>query len=119
MNLGYTTKIAIVKPAKVVDRYNSERFEYDPDKGATVVDVVPLVSVQPASQTESADFRTMVTTGWRLIGPPGVDLPLSPVDRVRFAGREVMVDGEVARWPHPVKPGGVHHVEAMLSEVTG
>ncbi|AQY55617.1 head-to-tail stopper [Gordonia phage Huffy] len=119
MILGYTTKVVIVKPAKITDRYNSERLEYDPEKGATLVDFEPLVSVQPTSQTEDSDHRLMVTTGWRLITPLGTDIPLASVDRVRFAGREVEVAGDVSRWPHPIIPGGVHHVEALLTEVTG
>ncbi|QDH85052.1 head-to-tail stopper [Gordonia phage Dardanus] len=117
--LGYTTKIAIVKPARVVDRHNSETFEYNPDKGATVVDVEPLVSVQPTSQAEDSTGRVMLTSGWQLVTPPGVDLPLEAVDRVRFAGREADVAGEVARWPHPVIRGAVHHVEAQLTAVSG
>lgn len=116
---GYTTKIAIVKPAIVLDRYENETHEYDPDKGATVVDVEPLVSVQPTSQTETSDNRTLLISGWMLVTPVGVDIPLDAVDRVLFAGKAAEVMGEVARWPHPVVPGGVHHVEAQLQVVTG
>ncbi|AXQ65133.1 hypothetical protein SEA_SCHMIDT_11 [Gordonia phage Schmidt] len=120
MPLGYTTRIEIVKPGRKTDPYNpgGAVLDWSPE-AVTVVPVERLVSVQPNAQTETADHRVLLTSGWLLVTPPGMDLPLSAIDRVRFAGREVQVDGDVARWPHPTKPGGVHHVEAQLTAVSG
>lgn len=114
--VGFTTRIQILKPAVVTDRYGSEVLDYD---AGETIDVPRLVSVQPSSQTEDTENRIMTVTGWALITPAGVDIPLAAVDRVLFNGREVEVVGDVARWPHPVIPGGVHHVEAQLSAVAG
>lgn len=117
MSYGYTTKIQVVKPAEALDRYGNVTYDYGDD--AVVVDVERAVSVQPASEAVAGANRVTVTTGWTLITPVGMDLDLSPVDRVRWAGNEARVDGAVGRWPHPTVPGGVHHVEAHLEEVTG
>lgn len=117
MSYGYTTKIQIVKPAESRDRYSSVTYDYG--DAAEVVDVARAVSVQPASEGVAGANRVQVTTGWTLITPVGMDLDLSPVDRVRWAGNEAKVDGTVGRWPHPTIPGAVHHVEAHLEEVTG
>lgn len=114
--IGFTTKVQILKPAVVTDRYGNEVLDYE---NGTPVDVERLVSVQPTTQTEDTDARLMVVNGWRLITPAGVDIPLAEVDRVLFNGREVEVAGNVLRWPHPVVPGKVHHVEADLTLVRG
>lgn len=78
------------------------------------------VSMQPAGTTESsAEPGTRVVTGWALQTRAGQDMDLLPTDRVRWGDRVLEVIGEVARWPHPIKRGQVHHVEARLQQVKG
>jgi len=76
------------------------------------------VEVQPSTQIEEvAPGRNMAVTRWWLLTPPGVDVDIEFTDRIRYAGRLMEMDGEVARWPDP--SGGVHHVECVFREVRG
>ena len=79
------------------------------------------VSVQPSTSREAGgEPREQVVTGWRVFTPAGVDLDVLPSDRFRIDNGAVCeVIGEVARWPHPIKRGRVHHVEFDLQRVTG
>jgi hypothetical protein len=61
----------------------------------------------------------MVTTGWRIYTPAGVDIDVVPTDRIEWAGRVLEVIGEVARWPHPIRPASVHHCEIDVQKVSG
>lgn len=115
--ISYTTRVQIVKPAITKDRYENDTYDYG--DAATVIDVVRPLSIQPASTAIEGTNRFMVTEGWTLRTPVGMDLDLSPVDRVRWGGFEAAVNGAVSKWPHPIRPGGVHHVEANLTEATG
>lgn len=83
--------------------------------------VINDVSVQPATSRESAsEPRDQVVTGWRVYSRAGVDLDVLPSDRFRIDNGAVCeVVGEVARWPHPIRRGAVHHVEFDLQRVTG
>lgn len=81
------------------------------------------VSVQPGGQPNSQGEvvnaeRNAVSTGWRVLSEPGVDLDVKATDRIEYDGMTLEVDGEVARWPDPLD-GGVHHVEFGMSRVTG
>lgn len=109
--------ISILRPATTGrDRYNNEVLDWD---GATPIPVERLVSVQPASMTEGAGGRAVaLVSTWRLITPAGMDLDLLPIDRVFHNGRYLEVVGEIERWPHPIVPGAVHHVEAGLQKAS-
>lgn len=61
----------------------------------------------------------MVVTGWRIYSRAGVDLDIEPTDRIEWAGRSLEVLGEVSRWPHPIRPGRVHHVEVDVQRISG
>ena len=114
--MAFGDRIVVLRPAMMSDRYSSvERPDWT--KPPERVEVPFLVSVQPASSTEGAPERPTVTTGWKLIGPPGRDIALRPVDRVEVNGEDVLsVDGEVARWR---VAGRVYHVQAVLERVKG
>jgi hypothetical protein len=78
------------------------------------------VSVQPAGSSESSSQPgERVIVRWRVQSRAGVDLDVLPTDRIRWADRVLEVVGEVSRWPHPVFPGRVHHVEIDLQIVKG
>lgn len=78
------------------------------------------VSVQPLGSSESSSQPgERVVVRWRVQSRAGVDLDVLPIDRIRWADRVLEVVGEVARWPHPIKRGQVHHVEIDLQIVKG
>lgn len=116
----YTTKIDILRPREVSSRYTpgSSELDYsDPE----VIPVEERVALQPQSSRESVGGgdRFSVVSGWLLVTQTGVDIPLRSTDRIRAGSLVLSVIGEVMRWPHPVRPDGVHHVEASLEAVTG
>lgn len=118
--MAFTSQITILRarPSTVFDEFStSTTLDWsDPEK----VPVEFRVSVQPLSSSEGPVERPQVVTTWQLITPPGRDLPLRSTDRIRLmSGMEFAVVGDVQRWPHPIKPGAVHHVEAMLEMVSG
>lgn len=115
---GFTSQIAILRPKVVEDEFSSgTTLDWSsPDE----VPVEFLVSVQPLASSEGPVERPQVVTGWQLITPPGRDLPLRSIDRVKMpSGLTFAVIGDILRFPHPIKPNGVHHVEAMLERVSG
>lgn len=117
--MAYQQRIAILRPAEVPDRYSTEvRLDYD---NPTRIPVDRPVSLQPVASREQTEAggRFSVVTGWALQTPPGMDLDLRDTDRVEYAGRVLSVLGDVLRWPHPIRPGAVHHIEATLEEVRG
>lgn len=108
--------ISILRPSVVRDRYNNEVLDWE---NATSIPVERLVSVQPAGSTEGAGGRAVAqVSSWRLFTPAGVDLDLLPTDRVFHRGRYLEVVGEIERWPHPIIPGAVHHIEANLQKAS-
>lgn len=112
-SFAYTEKVAVVRP-KVSDDDYDEKLDFD---GVTPVSVAFLVSVQPVSSTElvaGSNPGEQVTSSWRLITPIGRDLDLVATDHLLWRGDEFDVTGDVLRWPHPTRPGEVHHVEAYL-----
>lgn len=116
----FTDEITILRPLSGSTRYASDddaALDYsNPDR----IPVASRVSVQPASSVDRGDNRASTVSGWRLITPAGVDLDLRATDRVEHRdGRTFEVVGEPLRWPHPIRPGGVHHLEASLQRVVG
>lgn len=78
------------------------------------------VSMLPAGSSESSAQPGMrVVTGWALQTRAGHDMDLLPIDRIRWGDRVLEVIGEIARYPHPIKRGQVHHVEVRLQQVRG
>lgn len=114
---GFTTKISILRGREILDEFDSRIDWSDPEE----IEVEPLVSLQPATSSEGPVERPQVVTWWTLVTRPGHDLPLRSTDRVRVAGSgmALSVVGDVQRWPHPIVPGAVHHVEAQLQVVSG
>lgn len=113
----FNDEIVVVKPHVVRDRYGSDSLDYGE---AAARATVPNVAVQPRSTTENtADARDQVVAGWRIYSRAGTDLDVDPVDHIEWAGRKLEVVGEVARWPHPTRPGAVHHAEVDVQRITG
>lgn len=113
----YTSSITVLRAPVVTDRYNSPR----PDWSNATRTRVDNVSVQPTSSTETTtEPREQTITGWRVFTRAGVDLDVRASDRVELENGTVCeVVGEIARWPHPIRPGQVHHVELDLQRVRG
>lgn len=113
----YTSSITVLRAPEVIDRYNSSR----PDWLHASRTPVTGVSVQPTSSTESlTEPREQTITGWRVYTRAGVDIDLRSTDRVELDNGTVCeVLGEIGRWPHPTRPGLVHHVEFDLQRVRG
>lgn len=113
----FTGTIVVLRPTFVEDRYHSSVPDWD-DVTRWTVD---RVSVQPTTTTESSgEPRTQVVTGWRVYTRAGVDIDLRPTDRVELpSGAVCEVVGEINRWPHPTRHGGVHHAEFDLRRVNG
>ena len=117
--MAYQQRIAILRPAEVESRYSTElELDYE---NLTRIPVDRPVSLQPVSSREQTEGtgRFSVVTGWALVTPVGMDLDLKSTDWVEYNGRRLAVLGDVLRWPHPMNPNGVHHVEATLEQVVG
>lgn len=112
----WTSSLTVLRAPVVLDRYKSERFDW-PNAVRTLVDGV---NVQPTITTESStEPRYQTISGWRVTSRAG-DVDIRATDRVELAdGTVCEVVGEVARWPHPIRPGLVHHVEFDLQRVRG
>jgi hypothetical protein len=92
-----------------------------PDWSPGAVDRLTIgnLSIQPATQTETADAtRTAVVTGWHVLSAPGTDPDITAADRFEWGGLTCQIVGEVARWPDPVD-GTVHHTEWTMRRTTG
>ncbi|WP_182359477.1 hypothetical protein [Tomitella gaofuii] len=113
--IGYTTRVQVVRPLEERDRYENVRYNYE---AGEVRDVPALVSLQPVGQDSDDENRVMVTGTWVLRTRPGTDIDLVETDRVRSFHGDMKVEG-IGRWPHPIRPGGVHHAEVKLQVVTG
>ncbi len=107
--------ITIVRPSWMRDRYGDDVADWAHAQHTTVTGV----SMQPAAQAEdvTSAARVMVTTGYKLHTRGDVDLRSE--DRVLYDDVELEVVGEVARWPHPIHPRRIHHVEAFLERRSG
>lgn len=112
----FTQSVVLLRAPQVAGRLGARTRDWA-NATETPVD---QVAVQPRTSSEStADPRDQTITGWRLYTRAGVDLDIEPTDRVRWGGRDLEVIGEVARWPHPIIPGAVHHIEVDLQRVSG
>lgn len=109
----YEQSITIVRPGKTTDEYGNVQ----PDWGAGATRIpVSGVNVQPVGgSNEDTDDKQVTVTGWRLYTPRRMDLDLRETDRVTLDGLTLQMAGKARRWPAP--GGGVHHIEADLSEV--
>lgn len=116
--MAYTATIAILRPRTVTSRYTPDTVTLD-YSDPEVIPVTRKVSLQPTSSREQGDDRFSVVSGWLLVTPTGMDLDLRDTDRVRYRDMVLSVAGEVLRWPHPINPNGVHHIEAVLQKVSG
>ncbi|MEU5429033.1 hypothetical protein AB0H73_26050 [Streptomyces olivoreticuli] len=114
MTFQYTQTVVILRAPYVTDRYGNTTS--DRDWSSATRTTVRRVSVQPDGSAEGSGDRPAVTTGLRLITRRGVDIDLTPGDRVDVAGRVLEVDGEPARY---VVGGRHHHTEARLKGVNG
>ncbi|MFJ3858156.1 hypothetical protein ACIPRL_18165 [Streptomyces sp. NPDC090085] len=112
--LHYTQTVVILRAPYVTDRYGNTTAERD--WASATRTTVRRVSVQPDASNEDDGDRPAVTTGLRLTTRRGVDIDLTPGDRVVAVGRLLDTDGDVARY---VVGGRHHHTEARLKEVTG
>lgn len=108
--------VVIVRAAVVRDQYDNDVPDWDNATRTTVTNVAVL----PTSQVEDATGnRISLATGFRLYSKIGLDIDLQPADRIEWNGVSLEVMGEIARWPHPLRPGHVHHVEAELRKQEG
>ena len=111
----YPETVVRLRAPLVADPYGGQVRDWS----AAVETTVPGVQVQPSESEEPSEAgRASVVTTFRLLTPIGTDLDLLRTDRVRWAGDDWLVDGEVARHKRP-STGTVHHVEAMLRRVAG
>lgn len=102
------TRLRVVKPTRVPDRYNpsSGILSLDVDAGATVLDDTWLVECQPIELVEddAGGTRVHTRTSWRIITRPGVNIPdLAATDGVVVDGIPGVLEivGEVGRLVHP------------------
>lgn len=115
----FNQQIEVQRPRRVASVYSTEddvlTWEF-PER----VHVPFKVSVQPSDTTEGDEHRPQTVSTWRLYTPPGRDLDLRAEDRVVLGGTlPLQVVGEPQKWPDPLRPGHVHHVEARLEVVRG
>lgn len=112
----FADTVTVVRAKVVRDRWDNDTLDWAAATRTTVTGVL----VMPTSQIEdAAGNRVALSSGWRLYSQPGTDVDLFATDRVEWRAMSLEVIGEVARWPHPLRPGAVHHVEAELRKVTG
>lgn len=114
--MKYHDTITVVRAPVIRDRWDNDTADWAAATRTVVVDVLVL----PSSQIEdAAGNRIAVATGWRLYSAPGVDVDLRASDRVEWQGLSLEVIGEVGRWPHPLRPATIHHIEAELRRMEG
>lgn len=104
--------VDIVRAPLVAGAYGSQTSSWA--TATTTVDVAAYV--QPQSSSEQVADAERVTTRWRIFLGPTADLVAT--DRVVWNGTTFEVDGDVETH-HRAPGGGVHHLEALLSKVTG
>ncbi len=112
----FSDTVTVVRAPVITDRWGNDIPDWGTANRVTVTDVTVL----PTSQAEDATGnRVTLTTGWRLYSQPGTDPDIRAADRVEWGGMSLEVIGDVARWPHPLRRGAVHHVEAELRRMEG
>lgn len=81
---------------------------------------IPQVSVQPQGSTESvSEPRDRRVSRWEIQSRGGQDLDVVPTDRIEWRDMVLEIVGEVLRWPHPIRPGRVHHAVISVQRVEG
>lgn len=79
-----------------------------------------LVSVQPRTATESTtEPRQQTITGWVIESPAGRALDVESTDRIEWAGRQLEIAAPPLHYPHPTRPGRVHHSVVQVQIVRG
>lgn len=117
----YSDVVQIVRPVSIPAQYGSATtFSYDPADGAQIIDVAAPVDIQPTMRV-SLDDQTRIATlsGWTLHTQPGIDIDLTPKDRVRCKYGDCDLTGEVRRWPSEIFESGIDHVEVDIELRTG
>lgn len=118
MSVIFNQQISVLRAGVKYSPYSTEGVEDWDNPQEIPVDF--LVSVQPRGSTEGEVERNTVISGWWLCTPPGHDLDLRSSDRVKLStGSTLSVEGDPLKWPHPLIPGTVHHVEANLEVTRG
>lgn len=112
MSLLYDATITRVRAPLVEDRYGQQIRDWANAERVQLAGV----ALQPDSSSEEMGDRSVIITGWRLVGPRGANLDLLATDRIEAAGVALEVDGKIGRY---TMGGAVHHVEARLQEVSG
>ncbi|QCG77592.1 head closure Hc1 [Gordonia phage Fairfaxidum] len=119
----FTEQIVVVRPARIVEKYNPEGefLSFDPADGVQRIPVPFGVEVQPRAVVETDDNDTRVATHTVLwvCTPTGRDIDVEPTDRVAYRGRDHEVVGEIKRWPSPDHESGVDHVEFTIEFKNG
>lgn len=112
----FSDVVVVVRAVTVRDRWDNDVLDWDNANRRVVTDVVVLPTMQIE---DAAGVRVALSSGWRLYSRPGIDVDLLATDRVEWDGMSLEVIGDVARWPHPIRRGHIHHIEAELRKVTG
>lgn len=99
----YQEPVVVLRAPLVAGPYGGQTRNW---ATAQMIDEVGIV--QPLSSSEDSVDQTQTQTRWRLYLSPDADLLAT--DRVRWAGVDLEVDGDVERWPR--------HTRAVLRKVT-
>lgn len=107
-----TDTVTVLRVGTTTDRYGDTVAG---DWTSATETVVARCRVQPAAGPEDTVDRDQITRRWLLFAPPGADIVAS--DRIRHAGVDYDIDGEIRRWSSP--SGRLAHIEADLLRVEG
>lgn len=119
MSLIFNQAVEIHRRRPTQSKYSTEPDGYT-WTNPIVIPVPFKVSVQPVSSMEDDRDRPRTVSRYMMYTPPNTDIDLDSLDRVVLGGVLTMgVVGEVARWPHPFRAGGVHHLEVELEVING
>lgn len=89
-------------------------------ENAERVQIGHLVSVQPRTATESTtEPRTQTITGWTVQSSAGNKIDVLPTDRIEWADRVLEIAAGPQHWPHPTRPGRVHHSILEIQIIRG
>ena len=111
----YPETIVRLRATTTTDRYGSAERSWASATETTITGV----QVQPFDSIEPDEVgRTRVVTRHRVLSRVGVALDLLPTDRIRWAGVDWQIVGEVAQHKRP-STGAAHHTEAVIRRVTG
>lgn len=84
------------------------------------VTIEPAVSVQPRVATESVgEPRSQTVTGWTINSQAGHAIDVLPTDRIEWADRQLEIVAGPQHYPHPTRPGRVHHSVVDVQIIRG